>query len=204
MPVMTQSLTDIHIDVLREIGNIGAGNAMTALATMVERTVDMSVPHVGIIPLADFTQLAGGPEALAAGIYMPVTGDAPGHVAFVLPEATALRLVDHLMYRSAGESAEFGEIECSALMEVGNILAASYLTAMCELTGLNLAICPPSLAIDMTAAILSTIAAEFDSGVDRAVTIVSHILEDNEVLEGYFIYIPEPDSLSVILHALNI
>lgn len=204
MPVMTQTLTDIHIDILREVGNIGAGNAMSALAMLVDRTVDMSVPHVGIIPLTEFAQMAGGPETLAAGIYMEVNGDAPGHVAFVLPEATALRLVDHLMYRSPGETAEFGEIECSALMEVGNILAASYLTAMCNLTGLNLQICPPGLAIDMTAAILSTIAAEFASMEDRAVTIVSQILEEDEVLEGYFIYIPEPDSLSVILRALNI
>ena len=204
MPVTTQTLTELHRDVLREVGNIGAGNAMTALATLVDRRVDMSVPQVGIIPLAEFTRIAGGPEALAAGIYMSVEGDAPGHVAFVVPEVSALRLADYLMYRSPGEVVEFGEMERSALMEVGNILASSYLTALCELTGLRLYICPPALALDMTAAILSTIAAEFAFLEDKAVTIVTQIREGDKVLDGYFIYIPETDSLSVLLRALNI
>jgi chemotaxis protein CheC len=203
MAVTMDNLNDLYTDVLREVGNIGAGHAMTSLATLVDRKVDMSVPCVGIVPLSEFARMAGGPESLSAGVYMRVEGDAPGHVAFILPEAAALRMVDHLLGRSCGETAELGELECSALMEAGNILASSHLVATGELTGLNLLSCPPAFAFDMTAAILSSIAVTLASLEDQAVTIVTHIMEDEGTLEGYFIYIPEPDSLSVILRALN-
>src|SRR5579883_230705 len=99
MITTTQNLNDISLDVLREVGNIGAGNAMTALATMVDHRVDMSIPQVGIVPLSKFTEMAGGSEAVAVGVYMPVTGDAPGHVAFLLPERSACHLTDQLLGR---------------------------------------------------------------------------------------------------------
>lgn len=208
MAVTIDNLSDIYADVLREVGNIGAGNAMTSLATLTDCKVDMSVPSVGIVPLAEFAQMAGGAEALSVGVYMPVEGDAPGHVAFVLPEEAALRLVDHMLGRSPGETTELGEMECSVMMEAGNILASSHLMAICEMTGLNLMTCLPAIAYDMTAAILSSIAANLASVADQAVTIVTHIMEDDGaenfgMMEGYFIYIPETESLSIILRALN-
>lgn len=203
MAITTENLNDIYLDALREVGNIGAGNAMTSLATMVDHKVDMSVPHVGIVPLTDFAKMAGGAEAISVGVYMPVTGDAPGHVAFLLPEACAQVLVDQIMGQEPGTTTTFGEVELSAMMEVGNILASSYLVAICELTGINLYSSPPAIAVDMTAAILSTIAAAFASVQDHALTIVTQIGEELGALEGYFIYIPEPGSLSVMLRALQ-
>jgi chemotaxis protein CheC len=203
MAITMQNLTEVYLDALREVGNIGAGNAMTALATMIDCRVDMSVPRVGIVSLNQFTQMAGGSETLAVGVYMPVTGDAPGHVAFLLPERSACRLVDQLMGRQVGETASLDEVERSALMEVGNILASSYLVAICELTGLNLYASPPALAIDMTAAILSSIASAFAPDDDQTLTIVTQIQEDFGTVEGFFIFVPEPGSLSVMLHALQ-
>src|SRR5882724_10819062 len=121
MPMTTtiQSLNEMSLDALREVGNIGAGNAMTALATMLDHCVDMSVPHVGLVPLSEFTQLTGGGESIAACIYLPVEGDAPGHVAFILPERSALCLADELLGQAPGSSTQLGDMECSALMEVG-------------------------------------------------------------------------------------
>src|SRR5690348_13944841 len=110
MAITMQNLTEVYLDALREVGNIGAGNAMTALATMIDCRVDMSVPRVGIVSLNQFTQMAGGSETLAVGVYMPVTGDAPGHVAFLLPERSACRLVDQLMGRQVGETASLDEV----------------------------------------------------------------------------------------------
>lgn len=204
MTTTTQNLNDISIDVLREVGNIGAGNAMTALATMVDHRVDMSIPQVGIVPLSKFTEMAGGPEAVAVGVYMPVTGDAPGHVAFLLPERSACHLTDQLLGREIGETQQLEEFECSALVEVGNILASSYLVAICEMTGLNLYSSPPVLARDMTAAILSTIAAAFAPEDDQVLTIVTQIEESFGTVDGFFIYVPEHGSLAVILNALQL
>lgn len=203
MSPTTENLNAISLDTLREIGNIGAGNAMTALAAMLDQTVAMSVPQVGLVSLSQFTQMAGGPEALSVGIYMPVMGAAPGHVAFLLPETDALRLADRLLGRSLGTTAALEELERSALMEVGNIMASSYLVALCELTGLSLAVAPPALAMDMTAAILSNIASTFASAEDRAITIVTRLQEERGVLDGFFIYVPEPGSHAALLDALR-
>jgi chemotaxis protein CheC len=198
-----QQLNADCLDALREVGNIGAGNAMTALATMVDHRVDMSVPQVGVVSLGEFTQMAGGPEASAVGVYMPVTGDAPGHVAFLLSEESACRLTDELLGRELGTTTDLGEIERSALTEIGNIMASSYLIAICELTGLNLYSSPPALAVDMTAAILSTIAAAFASLDDQALTVTTRIREGLGKVDGFFIFVPESGSLSAILRALQ-
>ena len=204
MPIMMHNLDDIALDALREVGNIGTGNAMTALATLVDQRVDMTVPKVGIVPLAQFTRMAGGPESVAAGIYMSVTGDAPGHVAFLLPLPSACHLADQLLGKPLGTTVSLEEMECSALMEIGNILASSYLTALYDLTGLNLFSSPPAIAIDMTADILAAIATAFESLEDQALTIVTHIGAQYAHIEGFFIYVPEPGSLSIMLRALQI
>jgi chemotaxis protein CheC len=203
MAATEQNFNEMTMDVLREVGNIGAGNAMTSLATLMDQKVDMSLPNVTIVPLAKFAEVTGGPEAPAVGIYIQVEGDAPGHIAFILSAEGACRLVDQLMGLLSGTTKELGEMEISALMEAGNILASSHLVALCDMTGLRLLSCPPAIAEDMTAAILSTIAVTFSYLEDQAITIVTQIREEEKTTEGYFIYIPEPESLSVILQALT-
>lgn len=206
MTTTIEKLSDCQADVIREIGNIGAGNAITSLSTMLNDRVNMTVPRVGIIPLCEFARMAGGSETLAACVYMPVAGDAPGHVAFLLAEQSALSLADQLLGRANGETHKLGEMECSALMEVGNILASSYLMALCELTQLRLLSSPPAIAVDMTAAILSSIAsalASLEEVQDHALTILTEMRVDGGLIEGFFIYVPEPGSLSVMLRALN-
>jgi chemotaxis protein CheC len=203
MPTIDAELGEGCKDIIREVGNIGAGNAMTALASMIDDKIDMQVPQVGIVPLSHFTEVAGGPDTIAACIYMPVTGDAPGHVAFMLPTESAFRLADRVLFRAPGETQELGELECSALMEIGNIVASSYLVALCELTQLQLFSSPPALAIDMTAAILCSVASALESLGDQAITIITQIGEAEGTVEGFFLYIPEPGSLNVILRALG-
>ena len=201
---ITQNLDELCLDALKEVGNIGAGNAMTSLAIMLDKKVDMSIPRVGVMELYEFAQLAGGMENLAVGVYMPVAGDAPGHIAFILPFDSACHLIDQLMYLPPGTTQELDEIACSAILEIGNILASSYLVALCNLTGLNLLSSPPSLAIDMTASILSAVACAFADMGDKALTIVTQMEEDFGMVEGYFIYVPEPESLHSILRALQL
>ena len=199
----TLTLNSICLDALREIGNIGLGNAMTALATMIDRGVDMAVPNVRVISLAQFAHLVGGEETVSACVYMPVEGEAPGRVALFLPEEGARHLADCLMGQAAGSAREFDEIVCSALMEIGNILASTYLAAIGDMTGLSLLSCPPALAIDMTAAILASIAGTFEEQEERALTIVTRIGDPDSLLTGFFLYVPDPASIAILLTALG-
>ena len=194
---------EICLDALREVGNIGLGNAMTALATMIDQGVDMAVPHVGVVPLSQFADMAGGGESVSACIYMPVEGDVSGHVAFLLPEASAYALADHLLGLPPNTTMELDEIAESALMEIGNILTGSYIVAIGELTGLSLLASPPAFAIDMTAAILASIATTFAEDADMALTILTRIGKMDNGIEGFFMFVPEPGSLIKLFIALG-
>ncbi|CEK16492.1 chemotaxis protein CheC, inhibitor of MCP methylation [Chthonomonas calidirosea] len=198
-------LTSEQLDAIREIANIGTGHAVTALATLTDWRIGMHVPCVDIVPLSHFLEILCRPEDEAIGIYLAVEGDAPGHVAFLLSQEGALKTADRLLGQPLGTTKVLGELECSALMELGNIIVSSFLMAISELTGLTLFTTPPAFACDVTASILSSLAsmlAATGTLQTDALTIVTNMEQREADLEGFFLYIPESNSLSIFLNAL--
>jgi len=202
-------LNSIHIDVLKEIGNIGAGNAATALAKLLNRRIDMDVPRVKIMEFRDVSETLGGAELPVVGIMLKVTGDFTGNILFILKQQAAEILVNMLMGRPAGDSGAaeghvFDEIEISALKEIGNILAGSYLSSLSELTNLNIAPSVPDLAIDMAGAILSVPAIEFGKVGDSVLYIETEFTEGDKRVVGDFFLVPDVDTYSVLMNALGV
>ena len=179
-----ESLTTQYFDVLKEIGNIGAGNATTALATMLQCKVDMKVPQVRMMEFKDVGALLGGEEQELAGAYLSVEGDITGSILFLVQKEVALHLVSKLMGGMGGD--EFGEMERSAFKEISNIVTGSYLNALSTMT--NMCIYPsiPDLAIDMAGAILSVPAIEFGIMGDKILLIQSQISDEIE-MDGFFV-----------------
>lgn len=204
MFAINKRVNEVQADALREVANIGMGNAVTALVSMTGQNFTMSIPAFGIVAMSSFESVTGDPEALSAAVYMPVEGDVAGHVAFLFPFKSACELADMLLYLPFGTTSELGELECSALMEVGNILVSSFLNALSDMTGLFLPASPPGIAIDMTAAILASIAAASPSLGDHALTIMTHLEDCEQPVEGVFVFIPEPDSLPVLFKTLGL
>ena len=201
---MNQLSNAIALDVLREIGNIGAGNAATALATMINQKVDMSVPKVNILSFGEVPTLLGGEENLVAGIFFRIFGELNGTIMFVLPTDSAELLIEVMMQ---GMPFELGdEISSSALSEMGNILSGSYIASLAGLTGLDVQISTPSLSIDMAGAILSVPAIEFGMIGDTVLIIENeffdHSTERN--VEGYFFLIPDQESMKVLFQRLGV
>ena len=196
-----ESLTTQYFDVLKEIGNIGAGNATTALATMLQCKVDMKVPQVRMMEFKDVGALLGGEEQELAGAYLSVEGDITGSILFLVQKEVALHLVSKLMGGMGGD--EFGEMERSAFKEISNIVTGSYLNALSTMT--NMCIYPsiPDLAIDMAGAILSVPAIEFGIMGDKILLIQSQISNEIE-MDGFFVMIPDMESYAKILRALGI
>ena len=196
-----ESLTTQYFDVLKEIGNIGAGNATTALATMLQCKVDMKVPQVRMMEFKDVGALLGGEEQELAGAYLSVEGDITGSILFLVQKEVALHLVSKLMGGMGGD--EFGEMERSAFKEISNIVTGSYLNALSTMT--NMCIYPsiPDLAIDMAGAILSVPAIEFGIMGDKILLIQSQISYEIE-MDGFFVMIPDMESYVKILRALGI
>ena len=162
-----EELTNQYFDVLKELGNIGAGNATTALAQMIGCKVDMSVPQVRLLEFKEVGEIVGGEEQIMVSIYLQVEGDVEGSIMFMLNKAAAAHMVNKLMGGMLGidetnaAEYEFGEMECSAIKEVGNIITGAYLNALSGLTNLKIYPSVPQLGIDMAGALLSVPAVEF-------------------------------------------
>ncbi|MDE6663796.1 MAG: chemotaxis protein CheC [Lachnospiraceae bacterium] len=195
------SMSQEYFDILREIGNIGAGNATTALAQMLQCKVDMSVPNVALLEFKDVGEAMGGEEQLMAGIYLGVEGDITGSIMFLLEKQAARFLVSKLMGMEL-EGEEFSEMEFSALKEVGNIITGAYLNSLSALT--NLVIFPsiPDVTVDMAGAIMSVPAIQFGEVGDKMLLIQNKFFDDASI-DGYFILIPDMPSYGKILSALG-
>ena len=197
-----ETMSQEYYDILKELGNIGAGNATTALAQMLQCKVDMSVPQVRLMEFKELGKIMGGEEIIMAGIYLGIEGDIAGSIMFLLEKQAARHLVDKLMGMSM-EGEEFSEMEFSALKEVGNIITAAYLNSLSSLTGLRIQPSVPDLTVDMAGAILSVPAIEFGALGDKMLLIQTQFF-DEMVLDGYFILVPNLDSYGKILSALGL
>lgn len=199
-----RQLTDFQLDALREIGNIGAGNAATALAQMVNRKIDMKVPRISILPFAEVADTVGGAEALVAGINLQILGDIRGNMLFLLPAPSASLLVDMLFSRQEGQASGLDEMDRSALMEIGNILSATFLGAVSMVTSLNISPSVPALAFDMAGAILNSVLYQIGEVADDTMLIETAFVRGGCQIIGYFFLIPEPLSLGKILASLGV
>ncbi|MDD6201792.1 MAG: chemotaxis protein CheC [Lachnospiraceae bacterium] len=196
-----ENMSTTYYDVLKELGNIGAGNAVTALASMLQCRVDMKVPQVKVLDFKDVGTLLGGEEQEMAGVYLAVEGDITGSILFLVKKEVAMHLVKKLMGSMASD--EFGEMERSALKEISNIITGSYLNALASLTNLKIYPSVPDLTVDMAGAILSVPAIEFGILGDKILLIQSQISDEIEI-DGFFIMIPDMESYEKILHSLGV
>ncbi|CAM3939223.1 chemotaxis protein CheC [Paenibacillus alkaliterrae] len=193
-----------ELDVLKEVGNIGAGNAATALSRLIDKPVDMAVPKVSLLPFEEVAERVGGSEQIVIAVFLRVEGEAPGNMFFIIEEASAKRLLRQLLSIKAEVQEGYSEMELSALCEIGNILAGSYLSSLADFTHLSMAPSVPAVAVDMAGAILSYGLMQYGEMGDSALLIETTFLEDHQSLEGHFFLIPDPESFDKIFRALGV
>ncbi|MCY9665250.1 chemotaxis protein CheC [Paenibacillus alginolyticus] len=197
-------LEDFQMDVLKEVGNIGAGHAATALSTLLDKPIDMLVPKVRMLPFEEICDSVGGAETVVLAIFLRVDGDAPGNMFFILDLETAKNMLRDLIGLNIENQEEYSELELSALNEIGNILAGSYLSSLADFTNLNMQPTVPSLAIDMAGAILSYGLLQFGQMGDQALLIDTKFMEGENEVQGHFFLIPDPESFGKIFSALGV
>lgn len=201
------NVDSMQFDVLQELGNIGAGNATTALSSMINTKVDMNVPKVDLLTFEELHEIIGGAETNVAGILVTIDGDIDGMMMFILTKSSALGLIDILFGRPVGttpEDVELDEMSLSALKEMGNIISGAYISSLSSMTNLTINQSIPYLSIDMAGAILSVPAIEFGKLGDKALLIESQFMEDGNDVKGYFILTPTIDSYNKILKSLGL
>lgn len=201
-------IDNMQYDVLREIGNIGAGNATTALSQMINAKISMNVPKVELLEFKEISDIVGGAERIVVGILFTLGGDIDGMMMFMMDKMASMNLVnillDNLESASATEKDEFSEMELSALNEIGNIISGAYLSSLSSLTNLTITSSIPHMAIDMAGAILSVPAIEFGKVGDKALLIETEFGDKGNFVNGYFILIPSLNSYSAILKSLGL
>lgn len=200
---MINKFDKVLIDVLKELGNIGSGNAATALSTMINKKIDMDVPQVKILEFNEVSRILGDIEKPVVGIYFEMSGDIDGNIMFTLDLDSAKNLVNMLFGR-VDDREEIDEMDKSALSEVGNILSASYINSLSLLTGLSLKISVPSICIDMAGAILSVPAIQFGHVGDNVMFIETQFEEGERTINGDLFLVPEVASFEKILESLGL
>lgn len=202
-------LNDTQIDVLREIGNIGAGNAATALATMLDERVDISVPKVVITDFDTAVSALGGAETMTVGVLVNFMGEANGMIMFLLKMEEAKSILDILIgdFEDEDENEDgnpLSDLKLSAIREIGNILGCAYINSISTLTGLTINISVPYIAIDMVGALMSVPIIEFGSVGDKVMFIEESFSAEENNLSSNIILFAEMDTIKIIMERLGL
>lgn len=199
-----KELNEVHIDVLREIGNIASGNAATSLSSMLNVKVDMSVPKVRIVDITDAGNMMGGPESVKVGILAKIEGDIEGLIMFLIEENFTKEIIHTLLGMDFSFQSELSEMELSVISEIGNIMVASYVNAIADLTGLFINISVPAVAIDMVGALLSVPALELSPASDDVIFVEGVLLDLDQSVSSNILLVPTIESLNKLLEKLGI
>lgn len=196
-------MSELEFDALRECGNVGIGNAATALAKLVNKKVDINIPETKFIPLNKLANEVGGPENIVSAIYLEITGDLAGEAIFVFPENGAKELVDLMMGQEIGTTKLIGELEESAVKEMSNIFIGSYLNSMGDMLDLKLFPEPPHTATDMAQAIIDFMLIKLAQHSDDILIVREEIKIEGHNIDGIFIIIFDNKSLEKIIETLK-
>jgi len=209
MTMESKNLSDMQMDVLKEIGNIGAGNATASMAQLIDKQIKMEVPSVKVVTVNEIMDIIGGPERLIVAIFFRFEGEVTGTVYFILTIEEANYLVKKMTNNDITNIMKNGKTDSmavSVLQEMANILTGSYLSAMADFTNLRMKTSVPYLSIDMAAATIVTGLVEISRSTDYAIVIDTKIKsnEKHSTAKGHFLLLPDPESIPTLFTALGI
>lgn len=199
-----EELSPVAIDCLREIGNIGSGNAASALSAMLNKSVRMRVPNIHVLDYQAAINSVGGPEQILTGILVTFKGDIKGMIMFLLDNAFAKIVVNTFMGKDNIDVLKMDEADTSAVKEMGNIMAGSYLNALAALAGFTVAMDVPSMTVDMMGAIMNAPMTEFSEVGDKVLFINDGYIIDGVDINSNIILIPEMESLDILMKKLGV
>ena len=200
-----KELNSMKLDVLREIGNIGAGNATTALSVMLNSNLRMEMPVVKVLGFNEIPDLVGGADTIVSAVLTHFKGEINGMTLFILEMEEAKNLLSAMLGKDYSEDFnDFDHMDKSTLKEVGNILMSSYISSISTLTNFKLRTEPPAICVDMAAAVLSMPISELGQIDDKALIIDSRFLDNERPINGFFMFVSDEESFNRIFEALGI
>lgn len=199
-----EEINDLEIDILKEIGSIGGGNAATALSSMLNAKVNMSLPKVEILDFNEALSNVGDPEEVVAAILVEMSGELGGIMLFILTKQFSDEILFRMLGKTESNFFELEEIDSSVLMEIGNIVISSYITAMSSLVNMSVELSVPQLAVNMLGGIMSVPIAMMGQHSDRIMMITGEFKIDGKALNSNMLLLPDVESLNVLMRKLGV
>jgi chemotaxis protein CheC len=198
-------MSGARLDALREVANIGAGHAATALSTLTGTRIMISVPMVNVVPPGDFVPEIA-PDVEIVAVQMAMSGNIGGQTVFLLATPAGLRLAERMLRRTRGTSPSLGQLEQSALKEAGNILAGAYLTALSEFLGMTLMLSPPLFTTGDSAQALKALGDHAPAASTPILCVETEFFleEPVESLHGFFLLVPDSSAFDAIFRAVRV
>ena len=197
-------LSSLEIDTLREIGSIGTGTAATALSEKLNQRIRITLPEVRIMGYNEAIDWIGGPEAITAGVLVRISGQMNGIMLSVQPLEFVNLVLNSMLSEEIKDYEDLGEMERSALVEVGNIMISTFINALSDLAGITMEMTIPSLTVDMQGAILTVPMAEYGGQTDYLMTIGGNFVCNDKEVPCHLILSPDVRSLNFLLRKLGV
>ncbi len=199
-----EEINDMALDTLREVGSIGAGNAATALSSLLGRRVDMALPSVRVMEFNEAVEQIGGFEAIVSGVLVKLGGEINGIMLCIQQMDFVNVVTGSMLSRTVEDFRELNEMDTSALTEVGNIMISSYMRAIADLSGIKLTMSVPSHAVNMLGGILTVPMAAFGNQSNHVLMVGGQFKCDNVEVHNDLLLFPDINSLNYILHKLGV
>ncbi len=199
-----EEMNDLELDILKEIGSIGGGNAATALSSMLSAKVNMSLPKVEILDFNEALVNVGDPEEVVAAILVEMSGELSGIMLFILTKEFSDEILFRMLGKTEADFFELDEIDSSVLMEIGNIVISSYITAMASLVNMSVELSVPQLAVNMLGGIMSVPIAMMGQHSDRIMMRTGKFKIDGKALNSNMLLLPDVESLNVLMKKLGV
>lgn len=198
------NLNDVQLDVLREIGNIGAGNACTALSGLIGTPIDMSVPKVQLLGIDSTSEYLGGGDKEVLGIKIDVKADLTGMMFHIVNKRFAERIINTFYAKQIDTINSIDEMDMSVISEMGNITSGAYANALATLSGFVVDIGTPSPGGNTVSEILRVPIEAYGSVGDKILVVDEQFIIDSEKLTSNMILVLEGDSLNKLFDKLGV
>lgn len=203
-PTDTVQLQPIHFDVLSEIGNIGSGNAATALASLMGTSVDIEVPVITLVDYQDIAKLLGGGDTSVICIFLELSGSLSGMILHVLKPNFASKLINTFYPSQISTLKDISEMDLSVVSEMGNITSAAYVKALADLTGLFINISPPATETGSIEHVLKASEDRIPKLGDQVLFIDETLRVGDSEMDANMILLPDADSLKILFEHLHV
>jgi len=195
--------TTLQLDALKELGNMGAGNAATSLSQMLDRKIVLTTPNIDIVPLADIPALVGGPEELVSGVFLHLFGEIPGSVILIFKREDGMALIDMMLGRKDGTTKTLTDQDLSAFLETGNILSGAYLTALGNFFETKFTPSVPNIILNLAGVLVDFVIMGSKEKVTHAIVIGTEFQVEGKKVRGEFILLLGVKSLQKLMKKLE-